>query len=70
MDTKDLERLARDAYAMISTLSVTGDAVDVVAAARAKLRKLGNELEKRAAAEEKLKDSGADATCAAQSREA
>ena len=62
MDTKDLAQLAADAYAMISTLSVAGDAVDVIAAARAKLRKLGNELEKRAASEEELKDS--DAACA------
>ena len=43
---KDLMKEINEAFIMISRIPVTGDAVDAMAVARAKLRKVHEELEK------------------------
>ena len=50
---KELLKELEDAYRMISTIAVSGDAVDVMAFARSKLRKVHEQLEKTNTAEEK-----------------
>lgn len=51
MDTKDIRKQIGDIYIMVSTLQASGDAVDTIAAVRARLRRLDGsiaELEKGA----------------------
>lgn len=44
MDTKYLQKQVSDIYAIVSALNVSGDAVDVVAVLRARLRKLNADI--------------------------
>lgn len=44
MDTKELQERVRDIFDMVSLLNVSGDAVDYVAAVRAKLRRLHGDI--------------------------
>lgn len=55
MDKKELLKQVDDIYAIVSTLNASGDAIDTLAAARSKLRKLRAYIDK---AEKEVPDGG------------
>lgn len=57
MDYDDLLSEVDSVFKMISSIPVSGDAIDVFAVARSKLRNIHAELEKRKVCAEREKDS-------------
>lgn len=58
MDTKKLAKQVSDIYNIVSAIAVRGDAVDLMAAARTKLRELAGAIE--AVEKEAVTDGGQD----------